>query len=225
MTASVLYFGRLATKHHLGIAAKAGIPCLLVAMGCATFSRNLVWRSNLALYSDTVKKSPDFSKAWEQLGLAYYDKNDFHNAEIYLAKACALYTYTMVYDERTDLNLASIYVVEGKNIEAEKMYKKALKNSNGRNQKVLIDYIEFLTKKLSTEKEGGNVAAIKGEISKRSEMLYALDGKPSSLYRAAMLALDLGDKRKAIDCFSKIYEKSPQGDRYKELAKEQLARL
>ena len=225
MTASVLFLGRLAVKHDLGIAAKAGIPCLLVVMGCATLNRNFVWRSNLALYTDTVAKSPDFSKAWEQLGLAYHAKNDLRNAEICLAKASALYTYTLVYDDRTDLNLASIYEAEGKKKEAEEVYKKSLEKSAGHSANVLTNYIEFLTAKTNTEKDTATVMAIKREIQRYCEMLYVLNGKPATLYRAGMLALDLGDRRKALECFSKLYEKVPQGDRYKNLAKAQLARL
>lgn len=49
------------------------IPLLLVGAGWATVSRNVVWQDNLSLYEDTVRKSPDFPPARNQLALALID--------------------------------------------------------------------------------------------------------------------------------------------------------
>ena len=46
------------------------MPLLLVGIGWATISRNIVWQDNLTLYQDTVRKSPDFALAKNQLALA-----------------------------------------------------------------------------------------------------------------------------------------------------------
>lgn len=46
----------------------------LVIMGGSTLARNFVWLDNLALYQDTVKKSPDFAPAQNELALALYEQ-------------------------------------------------------------------------------------------------------------------------------------------------------
>lgn len=49
----------------------AGAAVGIAALSWATCARNEVWRSAVALWSDTAAKSPDKSRAWGNLGTAY----------------------------------------------------------------------------------------------------------------------------------------------------------
>lgn len=46
----------------------------------ATYHRNNIWKDPFSLWSDVVKKSPNKSRAWNSLGLAYYEKKDVTKA-------------------------------------------------------------------------------------------------------------------------------------------------
>ncbi|MCD4779737.1 MAG: tetratricopeptide repeat protein [Candidatus Omnitrophica bacterium] len=52
----------------------------LVLLGLLTFKRNFVWRTEIALWSDTVKKSPAKSRPYVNLGNAYFKRGDVSRA-------------------------------------------------------------------------------------------------------------------------------------------------
>ena len=58
--------------------------------GLSTYQRNLVWKDDLSLWSDGVKKSPN--KLWVNyyLGLAYYKAGDMDNAILQYKKSLSL---------------------------------------------------------------------------------------------------------------------------------------
>jgi tetratricopeptide (TPR) repeat protein len=53
-------------------ALAAGLAAVLLAAGVATYQRNQVWTSDVALWQDTVQKSPDNVRAHFQLAFAYH---------------------------------------------------------------------------------------------------------------------------------------------------------
>ena len=54
---------------------------LVIALCALTVSRNTVYRSEVALWEDTVRKSPGKARAWNNLGYAYDLKGRFREAE------------------------------------------------------------------------------------------------------------------------------------------------
>jgi tetratricopeptide (TPR) repeat protein len=54
---------------------------LVLALGVLTVSRNTVYRSEVALWEDTVRKSPGKARAWNNLGYAYQQAGRFRDAE------------------------------------------------------------------------------------------------------------------------------------------------
>lgn len=63
---------------------------LICSYGFTTYQRNIVWKDDLMLWTDNVKKSPGDARAYEYLGLAYHDVNDLDNAIIQYKKSLAL---------------------------------------------------------------------------------------------------------------------------------------
>jgi tetratricopeptide (TPR) repeat protein len=59
----------------------AAAAVLVIALGALTVSRNTVYRSEVALWEDTVRKSPGKARAWNNLGYAYDLKGRFREAE------------------------------------------------------------------------------------------------------------------------------------------------
>ena len=54
---------------------------LVIALGMLTVSRNTTYRSEVALWEDTVLKSPWKARGWNNLGYAYQQAGRFHDAE------------------------------------------------------------------------------------------------------------------------------------------------
>jgi tetratricopeptide (TPR) repeat protein len=54
---------------------------LVLALGALTVSRNMAYRSEVALWEDTVGKSPGKGRAWNNLGYAYQQAGRLREAE------------------------------------------------------------------------------------------------------------------------------------------------
>jgi len=54
---------------------------LVIALGGLTVSRNTVYRSEVALWGDTARKSPGKARPWNNLGYAYQQVGRFQDAE------------------------------------------------------------------------------------------------------------------------------------------------
>ncbi|MBP2688947.1 MAG: Tetratricopeptide 2 repeat protein, partial [Deltaproteobacteria bacterium] len=54
---------------------------LVLALGVLTVSRNMAYRSEVALWEDTVRKSPGKARAWNNLGYAYQQADRYPEAE------------------------------------------------------------------------------------------------------------------------------------------------
>jgi tetratricopeptide (TPR) repeat protein len=61
--------------------ATAVATVLVIALGVLTVSRNTVYRSEIALWEDSARKSPGKARAWNNLGYAYQQAGRFRDAE------------------------------------------------------------------------------------------------------------------------------------------------
>jgi tetratricopeptide (TPR) repeat protein len=117
---------RMAARH--GGAARwrgAGVAALVLvaaAEGAATHERNRVYGSVLALWSDTVAKSPDDAGARNNLGNALAEQGRLQEAEAQFREALRL---VPAYDD-PHFNLAHTLVREGRVAEAIPHYEAAL---------------------------------------------------------------------------------------------------
>jgi tetratricopeptide (TPR) repeat protein len=63
---------------------------LILIYGLAACQRNLVWKDDLSLWSDIVKKSPFKARAYDYLGLAYQKAGDLDTAILQYKKSLLL---------------------------------------------------------------------------------------------------------------------------------------
>jgi Flp pilus assembly protein TadD len=61
-----------------------------LALGVATIARNQDYRTEVTLWSDTVRKSPDKARAWNNLGYAYQLEGRREEARAAYQRALAL---------------------------------------------------------------------------------------------------------------------------------------
>lgn len=63
---------------------------LILVFGLATYQRNLIWKDDLTLWSDNVKKSPAKARVYDYLGLAYQKAGDLDEAILQYRKSLSL---------------------------------------------------------------------------------------------------------------------------------------
>jgi protein O-mannosyl-transferase len=222
--ASVVFWGTyLRGKNINDNWVKAGTLAVMFVMCIGTFQRNVVWRTNISLFTDTAEKSPTFTKAWNQLGIAYHARRDLANAERFFAKASSL--YEMSVDEKSDLNLAVVLVEQGKIKEAEKVYADVFAQGGYKSAKVVEHYTGYLTDKAAKEKDPAAVAEIKKEILSSYKKLYVTNKDPALLLKVGNLQNILGDKRSARASYLTAYEMFPENDKNRQVIKTHLAQL
>lgn len=82
---------------------------LVIPYGALTYRRNTVWQSGYALWSDTIRKSPDKARPNNNLGREYRKLGDFDKAVYYYKRAISLDPeYAMAYN-----NLGAVYHMKG----------------------------------------------------------------------------------------------------------------
>lgn len=64
--------------------------CIALCLASTTLTRNRVYKTELALWQDTVKKSPDKARVHNNLGYAYYLAGDLAKAREHYATALQL---------------------------------------------------------------------------------------------------------------------------------------
>lgn len=63
---------------------------LVLAYSWATYQRNLIWKDDLSLWSDNVKKSPAKARVYNYSGLACHKIGDMDNAILQYKKSLSL---------------------------------------------------------------------------------------------------------------------------------------
>ena len=79
-----LLWGRRGARR---VTAMAVAAVLVVALGGYTVSRNAAYRSEVALWEDTVQKSPWKARGWNNLGYAYQQAGRLRDAEVAYLRA------------------------------------------------------------------------------------------------------------------------------------------
>lgn len=189
------------------------IGILLVLSSIVTVNRNIVWQSNLTLYEDTIKKSPNFAPARNEYGLALMNKGRYNEAleQFKLARELA---GNIKYSEIPTLNIIAIESLHKKPEETKKAYLDLLGKSS--NPKVTLEILTRLVRltedEIKKESNDSKRKALFREEIGYIERLFKLEKDGFYLYRAGQLYLALGQKEKAREHFKRTIELSP--DKY-----------
>ena len=66
------------------------VSVIIVTLIGLTVQRNKVWHDSISLWQDSLKKDSKNSKAWDMLGVAFYNKKEYINAKNSFIKAKSL---------------------------------------------------------------------------------------------------------------------------------------
>ncbi len=95
---------------------------LVVIYGLATFQRNLVWKDDLSLWSDVVKKSPEKHRGYNEIGMYYYERQTPDKAIPFFIKSLSLNPYS----DTTHNNLGLCFLGKGWINQAIEEFQKAI---------------------------------------------------------------------------------------------------
>jgi hypothetical protein len=188
-----------------------------------TASRTILWQDNLAFYQDTLRKSPDFVPAKNELANALY-------AEGKIEQANAIITSMPLPEDLLNRQYglsskASVLLNNGDFAGARALMNQALANPGKHeveilNKLLLIDRLQLMAKK-ATIKE-----LYPGSV-KNLTRLIELTGNPFYSYRLGIVHMQMGERRKALTVFDTVvrtaapaaYYRKPAEKLAKELAK------
>jgi len=113
-------------RESLAVAVRGALCCVCCVFAVATWERNTVWHDNLALWSDTVTKSPKNAIVHANLGEALKSEGRVGEAIAELKAAVAL-------DPASDFLriLGSLYYDSGNRPEALRCYLEAIRREGG----------------------------------------------------------------------------------------------
>jgi len=179
------------------------VLALLIISALITVNRNIIWQSNLTLYADTIKKSPNFAPARNEYGLALMRLGRYDEALEQFRQAQKL-AGNSKYKELPVLNIIAI---EGRNKKPEDLKKDYLKvleitKSHKIKSEILRRLIKITEDEIrNTNNEVKRPLLFKEEID-YLERLFKLERNGFYLYRIGQLNLALGDRFKAKRYFS-----------------------
>lgn len=99
--------------------------CICGTLSLLTYERNKVWQTEIALWSDVVKKSPGKSRPYDNLAAALIEEGKVDEAKPYLLEALKRNPN----NAKTKVNLAQIYVKQNNTAKAKAILLEILKEA------------------------------------------------------------------------------------------------
>jgi hypothetical protein len=210
---------RQGIQHQNRLVVLAGLLAIVACYG--TFTRNLLWQDNLALYRDTLRKSPGFVPAQNEIAVAL---NRMGRTE----EAQAIYKS---FTPREDLknfqygiiNKAGALANSGDYAEARRVLQDALLNPGKHEVLILQKMLEV--SKVEIIRGKTTSGAVYGDSVKRLSRLYEITGDPFYQYRLGVVNLHEKNYSEALAAFSVVCKTAPKDIYYRKPAEKLVAKL
>lgn len=188
------------------------VPLILGTCAWATVERNIVWQDNLTLYEDTVRKSPDFGPARNQLALALYTYNRTAEATTLLA------SLPISEGQSASLNQAALMIGQRRYGDARAILFQSLANP-GANEERILEMLVKATSEMAEQSKGRvKKRMLYGEVAGWLERLECLTHNAFHWYRLGRVYLILNNRHEAQRCFSEAARRLPSDSIFKEPA-------
>lgn len=193
-----------------------GVFLLLVGASTATAQRNIIWQDNLTLFEDTVRKSPTFAAAKNELAIALNERGRKEEAHaLLLANSGDDY-------QPATLNKVRVYMQQGKLEQAYSLLQQyQQKTVTSETLELQNKLNELRLKQAQPEQQ----QAIWAEMLATLQKLQVMTGDPFYHYRIGQVQLRLGEKSAAKESFAKAYQGAPPNSHYREAARKLAERL
>jgi tetratricopeptide (TPR) repeat protein len=192
--------------------------CLVVAPALfgicvwATINRNFVWQDNLTLYQDTVRKSPDFGPARNELALALFAHN-------FTVEASKLIESVHIPDgQESSLNKAAVLAAQGHYLEARTFLLHRLEHPGSNDINILNMLVKVTSKMAEKSTDQTERRLLYQEKIRWLERLEYLTHNPFHWYQMGRVYLILKNRQEAQRCFSVAAKRLPTDSIYREPA-------
>lgn len=195
-----------------------------IGSGYVSYRRNLVWQSNLALFQDCVRKSPDCIPARNELASALQNRGRYEEAKkIYLSNVVPEKDkFGIVSDINRATSMASDGDIEGGITLLKKRNYDSSQPMYDQYLRTLISLNAKLAEKIGNRDEEHRLQMENIELMKK---LQAYTGDPYTYYNIGQLYLIVDDKANAAVYFQLAADRSPAKAFYKDPARKLAARL
>jgi tetratricopeptide (TPR) repeat protein len=179
----------------------------------ATVTRNMIWQSNLALFEDTVRKSPDFPTVENELAMALIENNRKAEAmEI-------LESIQVPSSQASSLNRMTVYYERGEYQLARQFLQERLEKGGAYEITILEFLIRISYDMINRSDDNERKREILLEIQSWLTRLEEVTHNSFVWYRLGRVALSLGDKKQAKGSFKEAARRLPKDSLYKAPAK------
>lgn len=194
------------------------VVLLLSLCAYTTVNRNIVWQNNLTLFEDTLKKSPDFYLAKNELAYALQQLGkEKESRDIILSIEAP--EKSKRGKKLVDSNRATIMAAEGDLIGAKKLLLRNIEDSGVLFPRIAEHLITVDTTLLNKERDKLKRRALEEEIIDLLLKIREQTGNPFYYYRIAQTYLNFGNRKEAQRYFNEAYLRSPDNAYYKQAAK------
>lgn len=216
VVASVLLFVKYLQPYLSMRVVTLLVALLLGVTGTVTAQRNIVWKDNLTLFEDTVRKSPNFPAAKNELAIALHGQGRTQEAHaLLLANSGDDF-------QPSTLNKVRVYLNQGKLEEAQKLLLKRHESLVDHESLMLLDFLHEARLKQSDKLEQKKIWQ---EMVSTLQSLEKITGDPFYHYRIGSVQLSLGEIAAAKESFTRAWQKSSPGSHYHDAARKLAERL
>ncbi|QEM68191.1 hypothetical protein FO488_08465 [Geobacter sp. FeAm09] len=214
-----ILFVRYLQAHLPASAMVFFVTVLLSCAGFVTVKRTFIWQDNLSLFEDTVRKSPDFSAAKNELAIALSDRGRIEEANKLLLANSGNDA------QPSSINKIKVFVNDGKFEEAYRLMGER-KSRGAKEDKDSLDLLYLIdAQRLKSSKNDRQSREIRQEMLVILEKLHSLSGDSVYFYRIGQIQLRLGNKLAAKQSFKSAWQNSLPNCYYYEAAKKLAERL
>ena len=196
---------------------------ILVVFFSTTLHRAWIWQDNERLYTDTVKKSPDFLPAKSELASALIRKGKTEQAEAILVAMQSKSSSSSFLND--DMYLAQSLMVKGELLKARDLLINSLDNPGKKYHELLQILLKINSKRLGKINNPDERMQVQQESLKWLLEQQRVRPNPFTLYRIGKMQLSCGNKDAALEYFRRAYSGSPRDSHYRDAAKKFIQQL
>jgi predicted negative regulator of RcsB-dependent stress response len=191
------------TKYRVPLTV--AVSCLIAIAFYGTATRNILWQDNLALFQDTLRKSPDFIPAQNEIANALHNKGKQKEAaDIYKSFN---ETNGLINAQYGLKNKAFALMNEGDFSGARDILKQLLANPGKHEVSILLQVLELNKIQVSAKK--ATINDVYPESVKTLSRLVELTSDPFYSYRLGIVHMQVGEKEKALTAFNTVVRTAP----------------
>lgn len=203
-------------KHHFFLTIAVASLATVALYG--TVSRNILWQDNLALFQDTLRKSPDFIPAQNEIANALHNSGKQREAAVIYKSFNE--TNGLINAQYGLKNKAFALMNEGNFNGAHDILKQLLANPGKHEVSILLQVLELYKREVAAKKATSK--DVYAESIKTLSRLIELTGDPFYSYRLGIVHMQVGEKEKALTAFNTVIRTAPPAAYYRSPA-EKLA--